>query len=128
MKHLDRPEVRTGYIAFGATIMAVGLLILLDRLNLISPHELTFYWPALLVVFGLTRIVWPPRPGGEVTGMWIALVGGLLTLDRTGVAPMEESWPVFLIVAGLTVVFKAVGWLPSRRQWSCDRRWNEVGR
>ena len=128
MKHLESPEVKTGYIAFGVTIMAVGLLMLLNRLDLIRPHELTFYWPTLLVVFGLTRIVWPPRPGGEVTGMWIALVGGLLMLDRTGVAPIEESWPVFLIVAGLTVVFKAVGWLPGRRQLSCEGRWNEVRR
>jgi hypothetical protein len=128
MKQLERAEVQAGYIAFGVTVMAVGLLILMKRLDLISPHDLTFYWPALLVVFGLTRIVWPPRPGGEVTGMWIALVGGLLMLDRTGMAPLEESWPVFLIVAGLTVVFRAVGWLPGRRQWSCDARWNEVRR
>jgi len=128
MTHLERHEVLTGYLAFGVTIMAVGLLLLLNRLDLIRPHELMFYWPTLLVVFGLTRIVWPPRPGSEVAGMWIALVGGMLMLDRTGVAPIEESWPVFLIVAGLTVVFKAVGWLPGRRQWYSEGRWNEVRR
>jgi hypothetical protein len=86
------------------------------------------YWPGLLVVFGLIRIVWPSRPGAEVGAMWIALVGGLLLLDRVGVAPMEESWPVFVIVAGLTVVFKALGWWPSRRLGGqSGRRWNEVG-
>ena len=128
MNHLERPEIRTGYIAFGVTIMAVGLLFLLDRLTLIRPEELTLYWPALLVVFGLMRIVWPSRFGSEVSGMWIALVGGLLLLDRVGVAPMEQSWPVFVIVAGLTVVFKALGWLPSRRAWASENGCNEVGR
>jgi hypothetical protein len=128
MKHFEIPEVKAGCIAFGVTVTAVGLLMFLNRLDLIRPHDLTFYWPGLLVVFGLTRIVWPPRPGGEVTGMWIALVGGLLMLDRTGMAPIEESWPVFLIVAGLTVVFKAVGWLPDSRQMSYGGRWNGVRR
>ena len=127
MSHFDQPEIRTGYIAFGVTIMAVGILILLDRLNLIRPEQLTFYWPGLLVIFGLTRIVWPSRSGGEMFGMWMALIGGLLLLDRTGVAAMEDSWPVFVIVAGLSVVFKALGWLPDHRRIR-EERWHEVGR
>jgi hypothetical protein len=129
MKHFDDRDLQIGSIALGGTIMVVGLFFLMDRLDLIRPDTLTLYWPGLLVVFGLTQIVRPSRLGSEVTGMWIALVGGLLLLDRVGIAPMEESWPVFVIVAGLTVVFKSLGWLPSRPGCRLhERPWTEAKR
>jgi hypothetical protein len=128
MTKLDTPRGSAGQVAFGVAIMSAGLVILMDRLELFRPDDLTRFWPVLLVTFGLSRIIWPPRPGAEASGMWIALIGGLLLLDRANVAPLGESWPVLVIMAGLTVVFKAVGWLPSRRCWTPPRRWTEVAR
>jgi hypothetical protein len=109
----DRP-VHEGHVAFGAVIMTLGLIFLMDRMDIITPATLALYWPGLLVVFGMTRIMWPSRPGAEVGGTWIALAGGLLLLDRIDVIEMRESWPVFLIVGGLVVMFRALDWLPDR--------------
>ena len=111
----DRP-VHEGTIAFGALIMGLGLLFLMDRMNLLEASSLAVYWPGLLVAFGMTRIVWPSRPGSEVGGLWIALVGGLLLLDKVDVMPLRESWPVFVIMAGLLVMFRALDWLPRRKR------------
>jgi hypothetical protein len=129
MTHLDEPDVNAGRVLLGSAIMMLGTLFLMDRLDLLETETLSVYWPVILIGFGMTRIVWPPRHGAEIGGLWIALVGGLLLLDRLGIAALAESWPVFLIVAGLMVVFRAVGWLPSRPCWGgATRPWPEVRR
>lgn len=108
----DDHPVHEGRVVFGAVIMGLGLVFLMDQMNIVRSQTLTLFWPGLLVAFGMTRIVWPSRPGGEVGGLWIALVGGLLLLDRLDVITLRESWPVFIIVAGLVVMFRALDWLP----------------
>ena len=122
MTNFDDPPIHSGRILFGAAIMVIGLIFLMDRLHVMGTELIATYWPLSLVAYGLTRIILPARPGAEVGGLWIALFGGLLLLDRLEIAPMGESWPVFLIVAGLMVVFRALGWLPS------DRLHGEVSR
>ena len=129
MTNFDEPAIRSGRILFGAAIMVIGLIFLMDRLQLFGAETIAVYWPVLLVAYGLARIALPSRPGAETGGLWIALFGWLLMLDRLDIAPMRESWPTFLIVGGLMVVFRALGWLPShRRLRDGQRHWNEARR
>lgn len=114
---LDDPVDR-GHMAFGGVLMALGLLFLMDRLEIVRHAVLGLFWPGLLVTWGFTRILWPSRPGREVGGLWIALVGGLLMLDQLSIARLSESWPLIVIIAGLLMIFRALDWLPSR----ADRR------
>ena len=110
----DRP-VHEGHVVFGAAIMGLGLVFLMDRTGMIQLAALELFWPALFVAYGLTRIVWPSRPGREVGGLWIALFGGMLLLDRLEVMALRESWPVFVIMAGLVMMFRALDWLPRQK-------------
>ena len=131
MTNFEERDVHPGYILFGVGIIAVGVLFLLDALDLMPVYRFSTYWPVLLILFGLGRIIWPVRPGSEIGGSWIALVGGLLLLDRMQIAPMSETWPTFVIMAGLMVVFRALGWLPSRchgRRWRDSSFYGEAGR
>lgn len=114
--HPDDHPMNEGHIAFGAVIMTAGLIFLMDRMDIIAPATVALYWPGLLVVFGMTRIMWPSRPGAEVGGTWIALAGGLLMLDQLDVMKLRESWPVFLIVGGLVLMFRALDWLPDGKR------------
>ncbi len=110
--------VDPGHVAFGAAVMVLGLLFLMDKLEVFQYGSVGLFWPGLLMAWGFTRIVWPSQPGREVGGLWIALVGGLLTLDQLSIIRIGESWPVMVIVAGLVMMFRALDWLPSR----ADRR------
>ena len=129
MDDFDRPNAHLGHVLFGTLIMALSAFFLLDRMNIVGPWVLSVWVPLFLIAFGLTRIVWPTRPGKQIGGVWIALVGGLLLLDQLDIVKFHESWPVFVIMAGLMIIFRALGWLPSRRDWLRERAdWKEVGR
>jgi len=121
MDDFDERHVHSGRLMIGAAIMVLGVGSLLVRLNVLWHWILAVYFPLFLVVFGVTRIVWPSRPGREAGGMWIALAGGLLLFDRLDIMKMGESWPLVVIMAGLTLVFKALGWLPDGEEWREDR-------
>ena len=124
MDKFDDSGIHVGHVLLGGMMMALGALFLLDRLQLLGPSIVGLWFPLILIAFGLSRIIWPSRRS-PVAGVWIGLAGGLLLLDRLNVVTMHESWPVFVIMAGVLMIFRAVGWLPGRR----DRaHWNEVPR
>ena len=127
MDDFDEPHVHSGRLVIGAAIMALGVVSLLVRLNILWTPVFALYFPIVLIVFGMIRIVWPSRPGRQIGGMWIALAGGLLLFDRLDIMKLKESWPVVVIMAGLTLVFKALGWLPDRRRREDRRNRREVG-
>src|SRR5713226_5008678 len=127
MDDFDEPHVHPGRLMIGAAIMVLGVVSLLVRLNILWPPVFALYFPIVLIVFGMIRIVWPSRPGRQIGGMWIALAGGLLLFDRLDIMKLKESWPVVVIMAGLTLVFKALGWLPDRRRREDRRNRREVG-
>jgi FtsH-binding integral membrane protein len=129
MDEFDRPSINAGHVMFGTLLMFLGSIFLLDRLHIVAPWVFGLWFPLFLVLFGLSRIVWPSRPGRQTGGVWIALVGGVLLLDQLDILKVRESWPVFVIVAGLMMTFRAVGWLPSRHDLIAERRyWREARR
>ncbi len=126
MDDFERPQIHLGQVLIGGALVALGVVFLLDRMFIIQPWVFALWFPLFLVVFGMTRIMWPSRPGKQIGGMWIALVGGLLLLDQLDIVKMHESWPIFVIMAGLIHVFRALGWMPGRRDWRHERPWKEV--
>jgi cell wall-active antibiotic response 4TMS protein YvqF len=109
-----KEPVDRSHVTLGVIVMALGLLFLMDKLEIVQRALLGLFWPGVLVAWGFMRIVWPSRPGREVGGVWIALVGGLLMLDQLSIVRMGESWPLFVIIGGMLMIFRALDWLPSR--------------
>lgn len=99
-----------GVIA-GATILLVGVLFLLQNFGLIQVHRAWQYWPAVLIAFGVARAIEPRRPGGRVWGSMVAIAGVILLLGNLNI--ISESiwrliWPLLLIGAGLSMLFRTV--------------------
>lgn len=128
MNEFDGRQIHLGHVLIGGLLVSLGIVFLLDRMFIIQPWVLALWFPLFLVVFGVTRIVWPSRPGRQIGGVWIGLVGALLLFDQLDIIKMQESWPTFVIMAGLMLVFRALGWLPGRQEWREARRWREVRR
>ena len=100
----------SGGIFIGGLIVAIGLLLLLDNMHVIHMRDVWHYWPLILVVFGLSRIVECHTPSSLIWGGLVALVGALLFLDNLNILMIDFSfiWPLILIAFGLSLLWRAV--------------------
>lgn len=109
---MSRRQYRSGShgIFFGAIVVAVGSLLLLDNLGIVRFHDVWQYWPVLLVAYGVSRIVDSRTPSGWVWGGVVALIGAFLLLDTLDIIVFNFAvvWPLLLIAFGLSVLVRAM--------------------
>lgn len=87
----------------GVMIIAVGVIFMLDNLEIIYAGNFLRYWPVILVVFGATKIAQARNMSGQIFGWIITAVGALMLLDRLDFIEFRvwDWWPVILIIVGL---------------------------
>jgi len=97
-------------IFFGAIVVAVGVLLLLDNLGIFRFRDVWQYWPVLLVAWGVSRIVDSNSPSGYVFGGVVTLIGAFLLLDNLDIISFNFAvlWPLLLIAFGISVLVKAL--------------------
>jgi len=88
----------------GGLLIAVGVLLLLNQLGLI--HHWFNFWALVFFFVGLLNIV---QGGRNPWGVVLMAVGVGLELDTLGYLRIrfETYWPVFVIAAGLIMVWRA---------------------
>lgn len=106
----------TPKLVLGLSVLTLGLLFTLDNLDLVDAGDFLDYWPLALVAVGIAKwaqsrgtIVWP---GASI---WI-FVGAWWTAYNVALTDIHvfELWPVLLIVFGLSLVRRAMGFGPTR--------------
>jgi predicted membrane protein len=100
-------------ISFGLIVAVIGFVLLLDNLGFVRLHDVWQYWPALLVAYGVSRIVDSRSLSGYVWGGVVTLIGAFLLLDALDIFPsnlfnFEVIWPVLLIAFGVSVLVRAL--------------------
>jgi predicted membrane protein len=109
---MSRRQYRSGThgLFFGAIVVAVGCLLLLDNLGIVRFHDIWQYWPVLLVAYGVSRIVDSRTPSGYVWGGVLALIGAFLLLDTLDIIVFNLAvvWPLLLIAFGISVLVRAL--------------------
>src|ERR1700691_3886129 len=97
-------------IFFGAIVVGIGCLLLLDNLGIVRFHDIWQYWPVLLVAYGVSRIVDSRTPSGYVWGGVITLIGAFLLLDTLDIIVFNFAvvWPLLLIAFGISVLVRAM--------------------
>ena len=97
-------------IFFGAVVVAIGCLLLLDNLGIVRFHDFWQYWPVLLVIWGVSHALNSRRPASWIWGGIIALVGAFLLLDRLDIFVFNFAliWPVLVIGFGLSLLAGAL--------------------
>ena len=119
----ERPARRA---SFGVVLMAVGVLLLLDKMELIEIRSLWQYWPLLVVALGVGGLFErrERRRTGRDTAFilngFLMLMMNLHTLDLT----WRDHWPLLIVGGGLGIV---AGALLDRAQ-GCDAPGPEVSR
>jgi predicted membrane protein len=100
---------------FGMVLIGLGVLFLLDNLNLV---EARFFfrnlWPLLIMGFGISRLM--TGEGGErVVGALATVFGGFWLADRLldwDINVVGVFWPLILIGIGINLLIKRRGTSP----------------
>jgi hypothetical protein len=108
---IDAPKLVTGVL-----LVTLGAVFLLDRFYLVNAREVLRLWPLWLIAFGVLRVLFPTRGRGRLAGFWPILIGGIFLLDTLNIMELDESWPLFIVGAGLLMVLRAFGMGQCRRR------------
>jgi predicted membrane protein len=108
MRH-DRAGDATQRMAFGVIILVLGVLFLLDKLDVIEMGHLGDYWPLIFVAIGLGRVLQPAGSAGRGMGVVFIVVGAWWTLANLDVVEYYplHYWPVILILIGASILWRA---------------------
>jgi hypothetical protein len=95
----------------GLIVAAIGLLFLLNNLNIVRVHDVWAYWPVILIVIGITKLTDSTDSHEKTGGAIMVLVGGILLSTSLGLLSWHvwQFWPLILIAVGLLMLFNRTG-------------------
>ena len=95
----------------GLFFTAVGILLTLDHLDLFETNRILRYWPVVLVVLGVIKLL---QPYGNRLAAAALILGGTwllaLRLHWIRISIFDVFWPLLLIGLGAILVARALGW------------------
>jgi uncharacterized membrane protein HdeD (DUF308 family) len=96
-----------GQFSAGVLLLLIGALFLFDRFDFIEGIRFGQLWPVLLIYFGLVRLVWPRKEGSRRGGAWMLMIGTLFLFHTLRVVRLHDSWPMFIVFAGVLIIWQA---------------------
>jgi hypothetical protein len=110
-------NVETAYrwrqqLVWGMLLIAVGCAVLAERAGLLELDihwvGLWRYWPWLLVVSGLTKIIPPTTPRYLLTGLWEIFFAGwwYVSFNRIWGWGFGDTWPALLVAWGVGLLLR----------------------
>ena len=95
-------------LVWGLLLIGLGVAIFLDRLDLFEVDELWHYWPLILVVIGVNKMIGFPTAKHFTSGLWLVFIGVWLfaTFENLFGLTMYNSWPILIIGWGVTLILE----------------------
>ena len=88
----------------GVLLITIGLIFLASNLGTMPEINMTRMWPLILVIIGVFKILFPGEDS-RWDGVMLILIAGIFLAHNYRVMRIHESWPLFIVVAGLGVMF-----------------------
>lgn len=109
MDRKERQKKVTG-IVFGVLFVGVGVLFTLDNMGLVEAGRFRGYWPLFLIGFGLPSVIAPKDSGESVFGVLFTAAGSFLLLRNLDLVDwsVRDAWPLFLVLAGATLLAQSL--------------------
>ncbi len=121
-----RPNVTPQFVV-GVCLVLFGVLLTLDRMQLVDADVSLRFWPVVIVGLGAWIVVERRASGRAFPGYAMMAVGGLLLLNNLGLARVrlwELFWPLIIVLVGARLIMQAPG---SRRDWHRFRPFQDGG-
>jgi hypothetical protein len=107
---MERPNRKnTRRAVWGVLLMAVGIFFFLGQVGLVSVMRLGHWWPLIIVMIGLVRLVAPDSRKQFAAGLSFVLFGlwfFACTRHWWGLT-WANSWPLALVICGSKIVLVA---------------------
>ncbi len=96
-------------------VIAVGVLFLLNNLNVFYLHDIWRFWPVALLAVGLAKLVDSQSDSDRTAGIVLTIVGGIFLANNLGFLYLSwrDFWPLILIGAGVLMLWNRL-YTPSR--------------
>lgn len=110
-------NVETAYrwrtqLVWGLALIAVGTAVLLERADMleldINWTQIWRYWPWLLVISGIIKIIPPTSPRYFLNGLWEFFFAGwwYVSFNRIWGWGFGETWPALLVAWGVGLLLR----------------------
>ena len=101
----------------GVLIIVVGVLFTLENLGFIEAASYLRFWPVALIAVGLMKL-WSGGRGGPLHGLLFFFAGVWLLLESMSIVTISlwALWPVLLIIAGGSMVWRGINGPAWQRQ------------
>jgi len=92
----------------GSMIIIIGVLALIQNLAIFNIRHILQFWPVVFMVLGGLKINQSEDLKGRFLGVILVITGAVMTLNHLGIIDtnMHDWWPLFLIMAGVLILFK----------------------
>jgi predicted membrane protein len=93
-------------LILGLLVITLGVVFTLDNLGLVDAQDMLYWWPVLLVAYGLTRLTGVTGRQSTWTGAIFTVAGTWMLLYKAGLVHwyIWDFWPLILIVWGIALI------------------------
>jgi hypothetical protein len=91
-------------------VIVVGVVLLLNQLDLIPGHFAVHFWPLVLAGVGVTWLLTASCWSRRLWGAGFILAGVIWELNIRGITNIEfwQLWPLYIIVVGVGLLWKTM--------------------
>jgi len=125
---LNNPGSDHGWEFSGRAIPAVvliviGTLFLLGNMHILPSLNWFDFWPVILIVIGLMKLLEAPRKGSYLVGAILFGLGIVFLSDNLNFLPFPvwDLWPLALIAVGAWLLFERAPWATGRAEFCRPR-------
>jgi hypothetical protein len=95
-------------LLWGLLLIGIGGALLADQLGYVNIYDLWHYWPWILVVVGVIKMIGFPTARDFVSGLWSVVIGVWLFANFGHMFGMyfDNSWPFLIIAWGVILILK----------------------
>ena len=103
-------------VVSGVLLIVIGLVFLASNLGTMPEVNFARLWPMILVVIGAGRILSPNPDENRWNGLVLIFIAGIFLAHNYDVMRLRDSWPLFIVGAGLSVLLNVAAGRPNRNE------------
>jgi hypothetical protein len=86
----------------------MGVALLPEHTGILEMGSVRHYWPFLLVIFGISRIIQSPHDETMIKGFCLVFIGIWLyiSLEHFWGLRLRETWPAVVIFYGVSFILR----------------------